>query len=87
MDTATSPSTRVDPEQERLRRDFPRWRVWRSRCGTMWVATRRVDDDVEPTIVADGPDELRERLANPSKRAGRHLSAEQIAAIEAELAQ
>ena len=79
-----------DPELERIRRDFPRWRIWRAEGASgpgSWVATRRVDDDVEPTIVADSPAELRRRLANPSKRAGRHLSTEQIAAIEAELAQ
>ncbi|MDA2809929.1 hypothetical protein O4J56_04705 [Nocardiopsis sp. RSe5-2] len=86
MDTSASPGFEDElSEAERLELEFPHWRIWRSRGGRTLVATRTVDDDIEPTVMADSPDELRNKLRHPGKRAGRLLNAEQMAAIVAVL--
>ncbi|MDA2807157.1 hypothetical protein [Nocardiopsis suaedae] len=82
---SVSPATWCSEDLDRIRDDFPDWRIWRSRSGKTLVATRLVDDDVEPTIVANSSAELRRKLRSPGKRAGRVLTAEQVAVIVAAL--
>lgn len=54
----------VDPDLYRLRAEHGNlWHIRRS--GSLWVATRRTDDGVEPTIIEDTPEKLGEHLANP----------------------
>ena len=55
----------VDSDLERLRDEHKDlWHI--RRRGTLWVATRRTDDGVEPTIIEDSPNRLRARLEAPS---------------------
>ncbi|TQN31154.1 hypothetical protein FHX37_1046 [Haloactinospora alba] len=54
---------------ERLREDYPGWRIWRSRRGTRpagWVATSLTPQDGRaPTLHADTAEELELQLKNP----------------------
>lgn len=84
---SVSPATWCSEDLDGIRDDFPDWRIWRSRSGKTLVATRLDDDDVEPTIVANSPGELQRKLSCPGKRAGRLLTAEQVAVIVAVLSQ
>lgn len=54
----------TDPDLYRLRAVHGnRWHI--RRRGSLWVATRRVDDGTEPTIIEDTPEALTERLESP----------------------
>ena len=60
----------ADPDLERLRDDHKSlWHIRRN--GSLWVATRRVNDGTEPTIIEDSPDRLAERLETPGTWAQR----------------
>lgn len=60
----------IDPDLYRLRAEFGNlWHVRRN--GALWVATRRTDDGVEPTIIEDSPERLAERLETPGTWAQR----------------
>ena len=60
----------LDPDLYRLRAEYGnRWHIRRN--GSLWVATRRTDDGVEPTIIEDSPDRLAERLETPGTWAQR----------------
>ena len=75
---------------DRLQAEFPQWRIWRAYDRGRpagWVATRLLDDDVEPTITAGTAEQLEARLVRPGRRAGRGLSRAQLAAIEQRLAE
>lgn len=55
----------ADPDLERLRDDHKSlWHIRRN--GSLWVATRRVNDGTEPTIIEDSPERLAARLEAPS---------------------
>ncbi|HLU76170.1 MAG TPA: hypothetical protein VKZ82_28590, partial [Nonomuraea sp.] len=73
----------------RLQADHPQWRIWRAHDARGrpdgWVATRKIDDDVEPTITADTAEQLAARLARPGRRVGRGVTPEQLDALEREL--
>ncbi|WP_017541567.1 hypothetical protein [Nocardiopsis halophila] len=75
-----------DDELQQLQDDAPGWRIWRSAQGTLWVATRTVDDDVEPTVIAESAARLRESLRTPQRRIARPLTADQLAKVVRELA-
>ncbi|MBB5431287.1 hypothetical protein [Nocardiopsis composta] len=81
-----APQTLSDSDDlKRLQKAFPGWRIWRSLANGRpagWIATRLVDDEVEPTIIASGADELAERLTHPGRRAGRGVSRVQSASPE-----
>lgn len=71
---AGSPSCLVVKLQEqelaRLRRKFgDLYRIWRT--SSLWVATRRVDDGTERTLIRDTPAELEEGMHDPPKGIGR----------------
>ncbi|WP_017540521.1 hypothetical protein [Nocardiopsis halophila] len=71
----TPPALSAD-EDERLRRDFPRWRVWRAKRpdGTpgMWMANPPPErTDLTPTLMAETADGLRVQMAAPGPRYGR----------------
>ena len=72
-----------------LQADHPQWRIWRAHDARgrpdRWVATRKIDDDVEPTITADTAEQLAARLARPGRRVGRGVTPEQLDALEREL--
>lgn len=54
----------IDPDLYRLRADYGNaWHIRRN--GSLWVATRRTDDGVEPTLIEDSPGRLRARLEAP----------------------
>jgi len=56
--------TGIDPDLYRLRAAHGnRWHIRRN--GSLWVATRRTDDGVEPTIIEDTPGRLAARLEAP----------------------
>lgn len=58
--------TAPDPELERLRQVHgEQWRIWRSRQGTYWMATRRTHDDTVPTLMEDCAADLEAKLDNP----------------------
>lgn len=60
----------LDPDLYRLRAEHDNlWHIRRN--GSLWVATRRTDDGVEPTIIEDSPDRLAERLETPGTWAQR----------------
>ena len=60
----------VDPDLERLRDEHKGlWHIRRN--GSLWVATRRVNDGTEPTIIEDSPERLQERLEAPGTWAQR----------------
>lgn len=84
--TPTAPDAREDLAW--LQAEFPSWRIWRSYEDGRpngWIATRRVEDDVEPTITADTAEQLAARLARPGRRVGRGVTPEQLDALEREL--
>lgn len=57
----------IDPDLWRLRAEHGNlWHIRRN--GDLWMATRRVDDGTEPTIIEDSPDRLRARLEAPGTR-------------------
>lgn len=88
-----SPTTAAAAEEalKHLQDAHPDWRIWRTRRsdGTPggWVASRRVEDDVEPVIHADTAAQLAQRLAAPRKRYGRTLSEADLAALQRALQQ
>ncbi|MBB4931869.1 hypothetical protein F4561_002689 [Lipingzhangella halophila] len=62
----------------RLRREYPGWRIRRSRNGYRlagWVATNLRDDDRAPTLHGDTAEELEQQLKDPPQRAGRPFPA------------
>ena len=81
-----APQTLSDSDDlKQLQKAFPGWRIWLSHANGRpagWIATRLVDDEVEPTIIASGADELAERLAHPGRRAGVGVSRVQSASLE-----
>ncbi|RNL86632.1 hypothetical protein [Halostreptopolyspora alba] len=68
MDTVTPDTDTLD----RLRREYPGWRIWRSRNGTRpagWVATNRnLGNGYAPTLYADTPGDLEVQLADSPPR-------------------
>ena len=46
-------------------------RYWIRCSGRMWIATARVDDDTEPTLICDSAAELAAAMSNPGPRIGR----------------
>ncbi|MGW8526965.1 hypothetical protein [Nocardiopsis sp. NPDC055824] len=57
---------RTGPELERLRETYgEQWRIWRSRLGTYWMATRRIHDNTAPTLMEDSAADLEAKLQNP----------------------
>ncbi|MFW5417765.1 hypothetical protein J0910_14230 [Nocardiopsis sp. CNT-189] len=85
MSPAADPDAHAD-DLVWLQAKFPAWRIWRTHDEhgrhDGWIATRRVEDDIEPTVVADTAAELAARLIRPAKRVGRGLTREQLAALE-----
>lgn len=75
MESETPQSDRN--ELDRLNRDYPGWRVWRSRRSDTlagWVATNRDPrSPYDPTLHGDTSHELEGRLRNPPLRMGRPL--------------
>ncbi|WP_017595950.1 hypothetical protein [Nocardiopsis potens] len=90
MSAAAGPEAPAD-DLVRLQGRFPAWRIWRTHDEhgrhDGWIATRRADDEVEPTVVADSATELAARLIRPAKRVGRGLTCSQIEAIGQRLAE
>lgn len=46
-------------------------RYWIVRTPSMWIATARVDDGTEPTIIRESAEDLAEAMAHPAPRIGR----------------
>ena len=46
-------------------------RYWIRCSGRMWIATARVDDGTEPTIIRETADDLAEAMEHPAPRIGR----------------
>lgn len=56
-------------ETAAIEQDFPAWSIWQSRHGVCWAATLRVSAaGCDPTVMRDSADELREALAEQSRR-------------------
>jgi hypothetical protein len=70
-------------ELDRLNRDYPGWRVWRSRNGDAlagWVATNENPYcTYDPTLHGDTADELERLLRCPPHRISRPLRAGEVA--------
>lgn len=67
-----------DTELERLREEYPDWRIWRSRGrGASWYASKRAGapEESAPTLAANSLLGLEKQLQAPPQRAGRPLSA------------
>ena len=61
-----------DVELERLRRQYPQWRIWRGRTtGDYWAMPPRSHPAVRELISADGIGELARRLAQAESGNGR----------------
>lgn len=46
-------------------------RYWIVRTPCMWIATARVDDDTEPTIIRESAHDLAVAMEHPAPRIGR----------------
>lgn len=46
-------------------------RYWIRCSGRMWIATARVDDGTEPTIIRDSAEDLAVAMEHPEPRVGR----------------
>lgn len=56
-------------ETAAIERDFPHWQVWLSQRGVCWAAVLRVPAaGCDATVIMDSADELREALAEQSRR-------------------
>lgn len=58
--------TAPDPELDRLQEDHKEhWRIWRSRQGKYWMATRRIHDNTAPTLMEASAADLEAKLQTP----------------------
>lgn len=60
----TEQQATADPELTQLREEHGA-RYYISRVGGLWMATLRVDDDTERTIITDSPEQLADRMEHP----------------------
>ncbi|OOC53875.1 hypothetical protein NOSIN_08730 [Nocardiopsis sinuspersici] len=81
MDSTTP--QRDQNELDRLNREYPGWRVWRSRNGDVlsgWVATNlNPHSTFDPTLHGDTAEQLERLLKCPPHRIGRPLREGEVA--------
>lgn len=74
-DTASLHTLLEAAELDRLQRRYLGiWRIWRSDGGS-WIASRRINDGVEPTLIEPTLAKLAERMADPHPWGQRHVPA------------